>query len=148
MLALNAVLEAAKGLLGERFPGEARYTNQVPKNFTRPSFLVEGGPLRMADADCGALDITAEVKITCFTPVDAYYNSDSAELIRRMTAVQELFAVGYLRVGDRALHVVGNTGEYFLDFAEVTVALQYQDDRPGAEDWPLMGEAHINIKEA
>lgn len=146
MLELQAVIEAVKGLLEERFPGEPRYTEILPKGFQRPSSLVESGPVELTDASAECLEVTAGIKVTLFAKVDSYHNSNSAELSRRMMSVLELFAVGYLEVGDRRLHVIGNVGKCGLDYAEVTLSLRYQDDRPGGEEWPLMGEVQTIVE--
>lgn len=147
MLSIADIHDAVEDLLGERFPGEPVHHDLVPQNFERPAFLVEGGPVKMAEAGSMTLDVTATVRITAFAAVDEYHNSQVAELRTRMMAILELFAVGYLEVDGRALHVAGNEGEYGFDFATVTVTLSYRDDRPGEDEvYQTMGEVHTTIK--
>lgn len=146
MLAYLELLEAVRGALEERFPGEQYYMDRVPTDFARPSFLLEGGPVELEDAGCGCLWVKAVVKVTAFVAVDEYHNSHVSELVRRMAAVQELFAAEGLRVGDRVLHIVKNTGTYQFDYAEIQLTFQYQDDRPGAGEWPLMGEVNVRTR--
>lgn len=144
MLSFSAIIDAAEGLLRERFPGEAYYRERVPVDFVRPSFLTELGPTEMADASWECLEVQAVVKVTAFAPVDEYQNSSAEELMRRMAAVQELFGVEGLRVGDRVLHVAANKGNCQLDYAEVTVTFKYQDDRPtSGKDWPLIETVRV-----
>lgn len=146
MVAFSKIIECVEGLLKERFPDETYYREHVPVGFARPSFLTELGPTEMADASCRCLTIQVGVKVTAFAPVDEYHDSSAEELIRRMAAVQELFAVDGLRVGDRALHITANKGNCQLDYAEVAVVLNYQDDRPTDEkDWPLMGRVEARV---
>lgn len=139
MIAPKETMDAVAEVLEERFPGETVYRNLVPTGFTRPSFLLAYGPVKLKDATCGTLDVETGLTITAFVTVDEYHNSHVDELHRRTAAVQELFAVEGLRVGDRVLHVVGNTGSVNFDYSEVQVLLRYRDDRPvEGRDWPLM----------
>ncbi len=146
MLSISDIQAAAEELLGQRFAGDTVYRDLAPRDFKRPSFLVECGPVKMEDAGCAALQIGLTVVITIFTAVDDYHNSHIGELQQRLMAVLELFAVGYLRVNDRALHVAGNEGDYQFDFATVRVTLSYADDRPGGEEtFQAMGAVHTEI---
>lgn len=147
MLQFKTILEAARYLVGERFPDEPIYMDRVPSRFSRPSFLVEGGAFQVSDASRNCLEVTSEVKITLFVAVNEYHNGHVDELIRRMASVQELFAAEGFIVSDRVLQPTKNTGQYQFDYAEVTVAFTYQDDRPGGEDWPLMRKVHTKLKE-
>ena len=140
MLSFSRILSEGKALLEERFPGDEVYTNLTPNGFQRPSFLIELGEIHMVDASEDMLRVTMPLVVTAFVAVDSYHNSDMEELLTRMAAVQELFAISGLQIQDRVLHVVGNKAEYNWDFAEVTITLDYLDDRPGGEEWPLMGE--------
>ena len=140
MLSFLAITEAVKGLVEERYPGNTVYLERVPVDFARPSFLVELGPVEMLDAACGCLEVKATVVVTAFVEADDYYNSHVPDLMTRMGAVQELFAVDGLQVEDRFLHVTANKGNCQFDYAETSITFQYQDDRPGGDEWPLMGE--------
>ena len=42
--------------------------------------------------------------------------------------------------------MIANKGNCQFDYAEASVSFQYQDVRPGGEDWPLMGEVNVNMK--
>ena len=94
----------------------------------------------MLDASCACLEVKATVVVTAFVEADDYYNSHVPDLMTRMGAVQELFAVDGLQVEDRFLHVTANKGNCQFDYAETSITFQYQDDRPGGDEWPLMGE--------
>lgn len=146
MLELTAIMGAVKALLEERLSGEPCYLGVLPDEFSRPSSLVESGAVEMTDGTAGCLGMTTTVKVTLFPSVDANQNNDSEEVARRMMNVLELFAIGYLGVEDRALHVIQNTGQCQSDRAVITVQVQYQDDQPGEEDWPMMSEVQTNLK--
>lgn len=147
MLPFSDIVEAVKDLVKERFPKWTPYTNLAPKNYKRPSFLVQLGGVEMLDASQACLELEVGVGVLLFTEVDNYGNSKAEELIPALAAVQELFAVEGLRVGDRVLHVTGVRGEPQLDYAQVDLAFHYQDDRPAAGEWPLISEVNINIEE-
>lgn len=145
MLTPKEIVDAVAGLLEERFPGDPVYRNITPIGFQRPSSLVTYTTQRMTDASYNAVEIEAGVSLVVFVAVDEYHNSHMDELVRRMSAAQELFAVEGLRVGDRVLHVTGNAGIPNFDYAEIAITLRYQDDRPTqGQDWPLIEEVSIN----
>lgn len=150
MLKPNEIMDAVGELIRERFPGENIYRNITPIGFTRPSFLIAYGPQKMQDASAGALELETALVVTAFAQVGEYNNSPVEELLRRMMAVQELFAVEGLRVGNRegaesrVLHVKGNTGVCNFDYAEVTIVLNYLDDRPGdGRQWPRIEAVEV-----
>lgn len=145
MLTVKETMDAVEEILRERFPEEPVYRNLTPTGFVRPSFLLVYGPRGMTDASCGTLEVTAAVTVTAFVPVDEYHNSHIDALQERAAAVQELFAVEGLRVVDRVLSVTGSTAVCNFDFAEIEIKLRYQDDRPGAGEWPLMGEVDVRV---
>ena len=147
MLSFSTITQAVQELVAERYPETPIYMNRVPVEFDRPSFLVELGPVEMLDASCACLELKVTVVITAFVEADDYYNSHVPDLMTRMGAVQELFAVDGLQVEDRFLHVTANKGNCQFDYAETSITFQYQDDRPGGDEWPLMGEIQTKIKE-
>lgn len=146
MLSLQSIREAVDSLLGERYPGENVYHNLVPQNFSRPSFLIEIGQTSVSDISYSLLEMEMSLTVTCFVEVDEYYNCHIEQLEARMLSVQELFCVGYLKVQDRALHVISNRGQCGFDYATVTITFRYRDDRPKQGEWPLMGAVHTTIK--
>ena len=55
MVTQNAVIDAVKTAIRQRFPDEPVYVNVLPKNFERPSFLVENTDLTMEADTNGAV---------------------------------------------------------------------------------------------
>lgn len=152
MLAYNSIMEAVKGLLGEKFPGVTIYTDRTPKNFDRPSFLVTLGPFAPDPDDPVLPEVTVDITITIFTPVDGYQNASSEEMMTAIAAVQRPFIRGEFMAmdadGPRYPHVAAITGDYQADFAEVKITVKYRDDW-GVEDgarWPLMESVDVEIK--
>lgn len=123
------IIGGIKAILEQAFPGEPVYTNRTRQGFERPSFLVQAGLLTVEDMNCGMLDLAQELVITAFVTVDEYHDSHFAALIDRMGAVMDLFAEGFVEIGDRHPHVDALQGGYELDFAEVKVRLGWQDER-------------------
>lgn len=129
MTTINDVLAAVKALFETKYPGETVYTNYVPQNFKRPSFLVENLPMTVSPSTVGAVTMTLQVRITAFVEVDARHESQLESLNMRQYAALGLFALWYLKVGDRALHVTALKGEAVeRDYATVLVTLQWDED--------------------
>ena len=82
---------------------------------------------------------------------DAYHQGDAAELCRRQTTLLGLFLPGYVRVGDRAPHVLDEGElENGLDFASVTVTLSYTLSRQEfmeLQQLPQMGGLNFEQEE-
>lgn len=113
------------------FPGEKLYRDYTPTGFERPSNLVElSGGKFFPNAACGAVELRPKVTLTTFVPVDAYHQQDDQELTRRQMRLLGLFLPGYLKVKDRAAHVLDEGElENGMDFAAVTATLSYTLDR-------------------
>lgn len=144
MLTPNELLDAVKSVLKERFPGETIYTNVAPKDFDRPSFLVFCGPVKIMDASAATIEVAVSISVTAFLKTDARNNSVVESLLERMMAVLELFAIDGLEVGERVLHLTGPTGVCSFDDAEITIPVQYFDDRPEREEpWETMEDVAV-----
>lgn len=148
MLTNNAIIDAIAALVEQKFPGEPVYRDFVPTGFQRPSTLVElSGGNFYPNFGCGSVEIRPKVTLTAFVNVDPYHQQDDMELTRRQMVLLGLFLPGYIRVGDRAPHVLDkgelNNG---LDYAGLTVILSYTLDRQEFMEIPRlpeMGELQI-----
>lgn len=145
-------MAAIRKSLEEQFPGEPVYENKTPKNFQRPSNLVELMGIRLDEFKPGAVTLLFTYKITDFVSVDSYYNSDMALLdFRTMTIVGWVFGAGNLKVGDRYPTVVSVTTQHNFDYTETTAVLSATFDREDfapSETLPLMEQLSLNLKEA
>lgn len=148
MITNNDIADAVAALVAEKFPGEPLYRDYTPTGFQRPSNLLEisGGKI-YPNFSCGSVELRPEITLTTFAEVDPYHQQDADELTRRQMTLLGLFLPGYIRVGDRAPHVLDEGEmENGLDFAAITVTLSYILDRSEfmelqqAED---MAELHI-----
>ena len=107
MITNNDIADAVAKLMEEAFPGEKLYRDFVPTGFERPSNL-----LQLLDGkahpnfSCGMVEIRPRFMLSTFVPVDPYDHGDAMELTRRQMLLLGLFLPGYVRVKDRAPHVL------------------------------------------
>ena len=145
MAALRAALEGA-------FPGEPVYADVTPRNFDRPSNMVELTSMTLDALSMGraAVGIQYQYKITTFCTVDEVHDSHLPALDLRAMLILGAFADGCLRVKDRAPKVVdcvANTS--FYDCAEVALTLALTLDRSEfepAEIHEIMRELETNLQ--
>lgn len=146
---LADILAGVEQAVNRQWPDAPVYQNYKPKDFTRPSFLLEGGPISSVEMGGSQRRVTAQVHLTCFTDVDPYGHSDTAELLETMESLVELFYGGYIVIGDRSPHVTEVTGDYGLDYAEATAKLEFYEQsvsKGAAGDLrALMEHVHTNF---
>ena len=131
MITNNDIKDAIAALVKGAFPGEPVYLDFTPAGFQRPSNLVEiSGGKFYPNAACGAVELRPKFTLTTFVEADQYHQQDTGELTRRQMTLLGLFLPGYIKVKDRAPHVLDEGEmESGLDFAAVTVTLSYILDR-------------------
>lgn len=144
----NDIADAVAALVEKAFPGEPLYRDYTPAGFQRPCSLLEisGGKI-YPNAGCGMVELRPQLTLTTFTEVDPYHQQDDQGLTRRQMKLLGLFLPGYVKVKDRAPHVLDEGEmENGLDFAAVTVTLSYTLGRQEfmeLEQRPDMGTLHI-----
>ena len=148
MITNNDIADAIAALVEKAFPGEKLYRDFTPTGFERPSNLVEiSGGKFFPNAGCGAVELRPQFTLTTFVKVDPYHQQDDQELGRRQMILMGLFLPGYIKVKDRAPHVLDEGEmENGLDFAAITVTLSYTLDRREfmeLQQLPDMGVLHI-----
>lgn len=131
MITNNDIADAIQALVEKEFPGEPLYRDYTPTGFQRPSNLLEvSGGKFYPNAACGSVEVRPQFTLTTFVTVDEYHQQDDSELTRRQMRLMGLFLPGYVKVKDRAPHVLDEGEmENGLDFAAITVALSYTLDR-------------------
>lgn len=131
MITNNDIADAIAGLVEKAFPGEPVYRDYVPTGFQRPSNLVEiSGGKFYPNFGCGQVELRPQFTLTTFVEVDAYHQQNDMELTRRQMKLLGLFLPGYVKVKDRAPHVLDEGEmENGPDFAALTVTLSYVLDR-------------------
>lgn len=148
MITNNDIADAIAGLVEKAFPGEPVYRDYAPTGFQRPSNLVEiSGGKFYPSFGCGQVEIQPKFTLTTFAEVDSYHQSDDMALTRRLMKLMGLFLPGYVKVKDRAPHVLDEGEmENGLDFAALTVTLSYVLDRQEfmeIQQLPDMLELHL-----
>lgn len=148
MITNNDIADAIAGLVEKAFPGEPVYRDYAPTGFQRPSNLVEiSGGKFYPNFGCGQVELRPQFTLTTFAEVDSYHQSDDMELIRRQMKLMGLFLPGYVKVKDRAPHVLDEGEmENGLDLAALTVTLSYVLDRQEfmeIQQLPDMLELHL-----
>lgn len=148
MITNNDIADAIAGLVEKAFPGEPVYRDYAPTGFQRPSNLVEiSGGKFYPSFGCGQVELRSQFTLTTFVEVDAYHQQNDMELTRRQMKLMGLFLPGYVKVKDRAPHVLDEGEmENGLDFAALTVTLSYVLDRQEfmeIQQLPDMLELHL-----
>lgn len=117
--------------LKETFPGEQIYEDLTPRDFARPSNMVQLDAISSEQSGRNIVKLLFTFRVTTFSEVDEIHNSHLAVLdFRSMMIVAAFSGGGYLKVADRAPTIVScaaDTTSY--DFAEVVLALSLTYDR-------------------
>ena len=141
MVKMGDIVKAVNGLVVELFPDDPVYVNFMPKDFKRPSTLIEFADCERTDANISTVEVKAKFSLTCYTEVDGHYLADTERLNDRLDATAALFACGYVRVGDRCLEAKAVSAGTDITDCYIDLQLDYFDDRPGAEDAPPAAES-------
>lgn len=146
------ITAALREALKAAFPGEPVYEDVTPRDFARPSNLLElTGITLEAGYGCGAAALRFTYLITTFSQVDEVHDSHLPLLDLRAMTVLAAFGAGYVKVGDRAPKVEklkADTSNY--DSAAVTLELSLAVDRGGFTPeaiWPLMEILHLKTND-
>ena len=147
MVAMIDIIEEINKIIEEKFPDDTVYINLQPKDFTRPCTVIELVDVERTDASRNTISVVASFAITCFTEIDGHYRSDLERLVERQHEIIDLFACGYLKVGDRCLHLSAGTGGAESAFSYIDIRLEYFDDRPTiSEEYPIAESVATKIR--
>lgn len=139
------------GRIKEIFPGEEVYEDLTPRDFTRPSNMVQLDAITPEQCGRNVVKLLFRYKITTFSEVDDIHNSHFPVLdFRAMLLVSAFSGDGYLKVADRAPTVAACTADTTAyDCAEVVLTLSAVYDRreltPEAV-YPIMQELTLRTK--
>jgi len=146
------VIAAVAERVKEAFPGETVYTDLVPRDFQRPSNMVELAGLGLDPLSHGmsGVDLLYKVKITTFSTVDEVHASHLPVLDLRSMMVMGAFGAGFVRVKDRAPKVRSMEADTsFFDCVPVTLTLALTLDRAdfvGPELHELMEHLEMQVR--
>lgn len=146
MLDLIKVRDAINKILVKRYPTLTFYIDKVPKDFERPSFLIE---YVTSSQDAINKDILKEqlfYTITYFSNVDEYYNVDKMDLHSVLVETLKVFRVGYINIEDRAIKIKASSGGSNENEIYIDLQLEYFEDRlEESEKYDKMGEIENNM---
>ena len=146
------ITAAAVERVKEAFPGEAVYTDLVPRDFERPCNMVELAGLSFDPLSYGqsGVDLLYKVRITTYSTVDEVHSSHLPVLDLRAMLVMGAFGSGFLRVKDRAPKVRSIEADTsFFDCVPVTLTLALTLDRAdfvGPELYELMKQLEMKVR--
>lgn len=148
MLDSIKIMDAINGLLVEKYPNHTVYIDPCPKQFERPSFLIEIITVDQEAVNRRTIQETVYITITCFDETDDYKHSDTTNLLTVQQGVLDIFRSGYILVDGRAVKVKASSGGRDFDKAFVDVQVEYFEDRSDTADTtPLINEVIATMKE-
>lgn len=150
MVIINSIkiIDEINRLLVEKYPGCTVYIDICPKNFERPSFLIELITTRQGPVNKRTIQETVYYSITCFEKTDDYSNSSTIDLLTVQQNVLNIFRAGYIKVDDRAIEVKASSGGRDFNQAYIDLQFEYYDNRSDDEDTtPKMKEVIMAMKE-
>ena len=141
------IMDAIAALTSEKLPVLKRvYTDLVPRDFKRPSLLMEAVTQSVFAVNCKTVRVDSFFTLTIYDETDDYSNCDTCRLLGWQQDILGLFRSGFLQVGDRALSVEASTGGRDWDKAFVDIQLTYYDDRDDTPDTtPLIENIETNM---
>lgn len=148
MVKINDIFDSINRLIIAPFPTDTIYIQRCPKDFDRPSFLLEYIKTTKTDINRTTVEKIAYFTITRFVEKDDYYRSNPFLLAEQQETIVDLFNIGYVTVGDRAIKVKSSTGGIDADRAYIDLQFEYFDNRTDAEDTtPLITSVTTNLEE-
>ncbi len=129
------------------YPEPTVYIDLVPKDFDRPSFLLQLIRVTQEPANAKTLTERAYYTITCFGSTDVYHHSNSVELLEIQQNIMNLFRSGYLQMENRAVEVKASNGGRDFDKAYVDLQFEYNEIRGKETELPKMKEVLVAVEE-
>lgn len=136
MLDSAQVFGAVAKMLKEQTP--ALYINRATQDFVRPSLRLEQGEETREDLCLAFVETTSRLVITCYAS-EGGNDSDRQELADMQRQVINLFLLGYIRVGNRAVKCTASGSGTSPGTAWVDVTLKWTEDRSPTASAPVMG---------
>lgn len=129
MLDLIKIRDEINKLLVKRYPTLTVYIDKVPKDFERPSFLIEYVTSNQNSINKDTLKEQIFYTITYFSEVDEYYNTDKIDMHSVLVEVLKIFRVGYIKVENRVITIDASGGGSNENEIYIDLQLEYFEDR-------------------
>lgn len=145
ILSSTKILDKINRLLIEKYPDYTVYIDVCPKDFDRPSFLIELITIRRSPVNKRTVREIVYFSITCFDETDEYSDSN---LFAVQQEILNIFKAGYIKVDDRAIAVKASPGGRNFDQAYIDLQFEYFDNLSDEEDTaPKIKDVYIKVKE-
>jgi hypothetical protein len=142
------ILDAINKLLVKAYLDYTVYIDLCPKNFERPSFLIEMITAERNPVNRKTIHETDFFTITVFDVKDDYGNSSTTGLLNLQQGVLDIFKPGYICVDGRAVKVKASSGGRNFGEAYIDIQVEYFEDCSDTADTiPLMKEVITTVKE-
>lgn len=129
MLDLIKIRDEINKLLVKKYPNLTVYINKVPKDFERPSFLIEYVASTQDTINKDTVKEKIFYTITYFSKVDEYYNTDKLDLHQILVEILKIFRIGYIKIEGRAITINASSGGSNEDEIYIDLQLEYFEDR-------------------
>jgi hypothetical protein len=148
MITSNDIMLTVNALIAAKYTKITVYRERCPKDFKRPSFLLEQGKSDQKDATRNTVNKSSSLTITCFATIDEHYRSEISDLTDLQEGIISIFSCGFVKIRDRAIKVQGLPGGIDVDRSYVDLQFDYFDNRTDAADnTPLIASVKTNLKE-
>ncbi|HOR12287.1 MAG TPA: hypothetical protein PKX46_00065 [Clostridia bacterium] len=129
-----SAMDAINAVLIQKWPERYVYVGFVPKDFKRPSFLLERVMAQATQHTRHTVKKTEYFVITCFVPINVYGQQEQLALLILQDEVMALFSSGAITAGDRAFEITASIAGSDLGEAYIDLTVTYADTK--AEDRP------------
>lgn len=149
MIPQEEILHAVRQRLERVFPAYRHLEHLEQLASARPCFYYRQDKPQTEAAGIGTLRMRLNLDVICFGELSpgTTGSCDLQGLVEAQQQVLALFSAGYLRVGERALHMEAHPKELLSDAAAVTLSFDYFDSRPGEENqFEKMGQVELGMK--
>lgn len=130
MIKTTDLYNSINKVLVKLYPSVIVYTpERIPKDFKRPSFLIEHIKNSRMDINRTTVQKTDYFTITAYESVDKYNRADVLKLIDIQDTLLNGFGIGYVTVGNRAIKAKSSSGGTDTDAVYIDLQFEYFDNR-------------------
>ena len=142
---IKAIIDSIAVLIHAAFPDHAIYDEgQVPQNFIRPSFCIVTGGVKHTPLNIRLTKHEITVTIFSFPPLSESMAAHLPDLQETLAGLCAVFRKGYIKVGNRAVKVLGGIKSDCSEqdgYVEMTL---YYTDSAEEQTTDVMQNIHIN----
>lgn len=133
MLTVQEIADGVNAILVRLYPDRTVYIDALPEKFERPSFFIRPDGRMIQSLTVDTVQVEQLITVQCIDTVDDHYDARTARLYEVTdTLTAALLQRGAIVCGDRRFTAARVDVVRALDVADVTVTINYADDRPAA----------------